>query len=463
MKINKSELLLHSVTRLLRRDANANIKRLLVKSHPSEIAAVVRQLSDDEGVQVMVQLAGTEKEVDTFVELEGKFLETYLLQTENHTHVAEVLGKMAEDEAAGLLAELDDELAQKLISLLKGDAREEVNEILQYGEETCGRIMAVNVLCMHKDKTAADAINEIQKSSGLESLFYIYIVDDLEKLVGVVSLRQILQVRPDRVLKSFMTQELIYVNVYDSQEKAADFVEEYNFVSLPVVDDEGVLVGLVTVDDVIDYIRDEAQEEVLQLAGVEPEAIEDFSYWRSFTARAFWYGLLFIGGVFCSEIVLHFFSNFPKETVFLCFAPLILRLGGSLSIQSMTIIDQGILNRDIERSRAVKAVWGQHGITLFVVLLLAIAVFAYGQLRIVSDVITPLGLSLGLVAVSLFAIGAGSLLPFIFDKLKMDPLQSSSRFVHFLMDALSLLIFFQFLWMWESRLAVMANYFGMTL
>jgi len=443
-------MLLHSVTRLLRRNAQSNIYRLLAKAHPAEIAAVIRQLPDEDGVAVISQIRGSDKEPDTFVELEGKFLQTYLNITEDKAHIVEVMQKLPEDEVAALLAEIDPEDSDEILSLMKGSKKEDVHEILQYGEDTCGRIMAVNVFSLNQNLSAKQAIAEIQKSKGLESLFYIYIVDDYGSLMGVVSMRQILQVKPARVLKDFMTRDLIQVNVYDSQEKAASFVEEYNFVSLPVVDDERRLVGMVTVDDVIDYIRDEADEELLQLAGVEPEAIDDFSFWRAFSSRAIWYGLLFIGGVLCSEIILHFFSYFPKEVAYLCFAPLILRLGGSVAIQSITFIDQGILNLDIERSRAVRALWGQTAITMLVALLLAVAVFIYGYLRLAETPIMPLGLAVGLITVTIFSVSIGLIIPIIFHKLKFDSLQASSRFVHFLMDALNLFVFFQFLWIWNK-------------
>jgi len=450
MKINRTEILLHSVKRLLRRNADVNIHRLLIKSHHAEIAAVIRQLPDEDGVSVINQIRGTEKELDTFVELEGKFIQTYLEITNDKDHIADVMHKLPEDEAAALLAEIDEDISQEILSLMKDSKKEEVKEILQYGEDTCGRIMAVNTFVLNQNLTAKEAIAEIQNSKDLESLFYIYIMDDYDKLVGVVSMRQVLQVKPSRVIKEFMSRDVIHVNVYDSQEKAANFIEDYNFVSLPVVDDEGKLVGMVTVDDVIDYIRDEADEELLQLAGVEPEAIDDFSFWRAFGSRVLWYGLLFIGGVLCSEIILYFFSKFPREIAYLCFAPLVLRLGGSTAIQSITFINQGILDKDIERSRAVRALWGQTGITLLVALLLAGSVFIYGKVRLSDNDIVPMGLALGLMAVTIFSLIIGLVIPIIFDKLKFDSLQASSRFVHFLMDALNLLVFFKFLRVWNS-------------
>lgn len=449
MKINKSQMLLDSVVRLLRRDASSHIKRLLAKSHPSEIAFVVRQLSEADAIIVVNQIRDSEKESPAFAELGGKFIETYVGRTGDKEHIASVLNRLPKDEAAQLLAEAGEEAAQEILSLMSQSSQQGVSELLEYGEETCGRIMAVNVFALNQNFTAGEAIQEIQKGQNLESLFYIYIIDDYRNLVGVVNMRQLLQVNPQRALKDFMTPDVIAVNRYDSQERAAHLVEEYNFVSLPVVNDEGRLMGMVTVDDVIDYIRDEAQEEVLQLAGVEPEAIEDFSLWRALGSKLGWYGLLFLGGVLCSEIILYFFRHFPREVAYLCFAPLVLRLGGSVATQSVTMVYQGILSRDVERGRAVKALWGQSGMALAVAFFLAVAIFVYAHFRFANPLHVPLGLATGLVVVTLFSTVAGLVLPFVFHHVRFDPLQASSRFVHFLMDALNLLVFFKFLRLWQ--------------
>jgi magnesium transporter len=451
-------MLLESISRLSRRSANAHIRRLLLKSHPSEIAEVIRHLSLDEGIKVLNHIKNSKQEPQTFAELEGGFLQTYLEHTSDKVHVAEVLQKLPEDETAGLLADVDEEQAQEILSLMHGETQEEVKEILQYGEDTCGRIMAVNVFALDQGLTAKEAISEIQQSSNLESLFYVYIIDEFENLVGVVSMRQVLQVEPERKLKDFMNREMVRANVYDSQEKAANYVEEYNFVSLPVVDDQGKLVGMVTVDDVIDYIRDEAQDEVLQLAGVEPEAIDDFSYSRAFWSRLLWFGLLFIGGILSSEIILHFFASYPREFIYLCFVPLVLRMGGSVATQCITFVHQGIINVDIEKSRAKKALWGQNFITFLVVVFLGGVVFSYAYFRLDNDMWFSISLSLALLLVSFVSMLLGTALPFAFNRIKFDSLLASSRFVHFLMDALSLYVYFQFLWLWqENHISVLTS------
>lgn len=450
MKINRTEMLIHSVTKLLHRDADAHIIKMLKKSHPSEVAALLRQLSTEDARKITECMRGLEIEAETFVELEGKFLQAYLDWTDDKAHVIKLFQELPEDEVAGLLSDIDEDLSEELLSLMRKTTQDEVKEILQYEEDTCGRAMAVNVFHMSQEATAKETIEEIQNSSELESVFYVYVVDEFEKLVGVVSLRQILQVRSNRKLKTFMTTDVIRVNVHDNQEKASHFVEEYNFVSLPVVEDDDTLAGMITVDDVIDLIRDEAQDEVLQIAGVESEAIDDFSFWRAFGFRILWFGLLFLGGVFSSELILHYYSHFPRDIHYLCFAPLILRLGGSVTTQTMAFMHQSLLSDDIERQRAAKAFRGQVGTTLLVTILLALAVMGYDYYRLSFDLVMPLGLGLGLVTVAVLSTLIGMIVPYAFDKMNLDSVTQSSRFVHFLMDVISLYIFFQFLWLWRN-------------
>lgn len=450
MKVNRTEMLIHSVTKLLHRDADAHITRILNKSHPSEVASLLRQLSTEDAKKVITCLRGLDIEAETFVELEGKFLQAYIKWTDDKTHVIELFQDLPEDEVASLLSDVDEDLSEELLSLMRKTTQQEVKEILQYEEDTCGRAMAVNVFRMDQEATAKETIEEIQKNSELESIYYVYVVDEFEKLVGVVSLRQILQVRSNRKLKTFMSTDVIRVNVHDSQERASHFVEEYNFVSLPVVEDDDTLAGMITVDDVIDLIRDEAQDEVLQIAGVESEAIDDFSFWRAFGFRILWFGLLFLGGVFSSEIILHYYSHFPHDIHYLCFAPLILRLGGSVATQTMAFMHQSLLSDDIERGRAFKAFRGQVGTTLLVTILLALAVMGYDYYRLSFDLVVPLGLGLGLATVVILSTVVGIFVPYIFDKMKLDSVTQSSRFVHFLMDVISLYIFFQFLSLWQN-------------
>jgi magnesium transporter len=441
---SKIQILQENILRLARRGAHAHIRRMLLKSHPAEIVAVVRQAPADLALVLMEQLRHSVIEPKVFAELGSAFLATYLAKRDDKAHIADVLQQLPEDDAAHLLSDLSS--ADEILTLMRGTSREEVAEILQYEEGSCGRIMSVNVFALNQNLTARDTIEEIQKSSSPESLFYLYAVDDFENLVGVVSLRQILQVEGARRLKDFMTSDVVRVNVYSSRDEAARLVEEYDFVSVPVVDDKGRLVGMVTVDDAIDTIREAANDDVLQMAGVEAEAIEDFSYWRAALTRARWFGLLLLCGIIVSELI-HAFLAGQVQALALGFGflPLAIRLGSSTANQFITVIQQGIIETDIERSRAIKAVWGQALVTGSALVALTLAASGFATWRYQSFPLAGLPLALGLLFVAIVSSLLGVLVPFVFKRLKLNALQASSRFFFFL-DILTCYIFLSCVW-----------------
>jgi magnesium transporter len=449
MEIKKSDILLDTVMRLSRRGAHSHIRRLLLKSHPSEVAGVIRQMTDHEGVGLLEQIRNSDVEAKTFSELGGPYLKTYFSLHDDKQHIAEILQRLPEDEAAALLSDLSEDTVKEIMGLMQTTVQAEVSEILEYEEGTCGRIMAVNVLALNQNLTAREAIDAIQRASTPESLFYIYVIDDYENLVGVISLRQLLQRDKNLKLTDIMIRDVVKVTAYQSQEEAAHYIEEYNFVCLPVVNEEGKLAGMVTVDDIIDFIRDEAQDDVLHMAGVEEEAIDDFSYLRAFTSRGFWYFLLLAGGLLSSELILHFFPHFPEEIYLISFGPLALRLGGSIATQTSTFFHQSILNDDIEHGRATRALWAQNWVTIVVAVFLSLCALLYTKLRFPNRMQASIGTALGLLAVTSFSLFIGLAVPYLADKLKLNSLKVSSRFFHFTMDALSLWIFFYFVWRWH--------------
>lgn len=449
MEVKKSEILFDTIRRLARRNAWSHIRRLLLKSHPADIAGVIRQMTDADAVNLICEIRNCSIEAKTFCELGSRFLGTYLELKDDKVHVAEMLQSLPEDEAAALLADFDDDLKNEILALMHVGTQAEVNELLEYDEGTCGRIMAVNVFALNQKLTAREAIDAIQQTNTPESLFYIYVIDDYENLVGVVSLRQLLQASKMLTLAHFMATDLVRVTAYQSQEEAANFIEEYNYVCLPVVNENGKLIGMVTVDDIIDFIRDEAQDEVLQMAGVEKEAIEDFSFGRAFVSRGFWYFMLFLGGILASELILLFFSTIPGAIRHLVFAPLVLRLGDSIATQTSTFFQQSVLSENIEREHALRAFWGQNLVTAEVALLISVLTFFYSWLRVSFNAQAALGVMMGILVLTFLALLLGVFIPFVFHKLRLDPLKLSSRFFHFAMDLLSLLIFFNFLWLWQ--------------
>ena len=263
------DVVLDSVKRLLRIGATANLLNLLQKQHPADLAQIFRTLLDNERQAVFSLLVERNPRLamETVSEM-GPETGAQLLTGRSAEEIARLLQELPSDDAAALIDYLPDELSQEVLELMRRRESQQVESLLEYGEQTAGRIMNPSVFALNEDLTVGEAIHALQSSRDVEMVFYLYIVDARRHLVGVTSLRRLLLVSPETPLKRIMTPDLISVRVETDQEEVARLVASYNLLAVPVVDEENKLVGVITVDDVIDVIKDEATEDLYRLAGV---------------------------------------------------------------------------------------------------------------------------------------------------------------------------------------------------
>ena len=263
------DVVLDSVKRLLRIGATANLLNLLQKQHPADLAQVFGSLLDTERqavFSILVERNGR-LAMETVSEM-GPEEGAKLLTGRSAEEVAKLLQEIPSDDAAALIDYLPEELSAEVLELMRRRESGQVESLLEYGEQTAGRIMNPQVFALSEDLTVGEAITALQSSRDVEMVFYLYVVDARRHLVGVTSLRRLLLVSPETPLKRIMTPEVTSVRVDTDQEEVARLVASYNLLAVPVVDEESKLVGIVTVDDVIDVIKDEATEDLLRLAGV---------------------------------------------------------------------------------------------------------------------------------------------------------------------------------------------------
>src|SRR5215211_5274852 len=264
------DVVLDSVKRLLRIGATANLLNLLQKQHPADLAQVFGSLLDTERQAVfslLVERSGR-LAMETVSEM-GPEEGAQLLTGRSAEEIARLTQELPSDDAAALIDYLPEEVSHAVLELLqKRHAGDAVGDLLEYKEQTAGRIMNPKVFALSEDMTAGEAITALQGSRDVEAVFYIYVIDARRHLVGVVSLRRLLLISPPTPLKRIMTSDLISVRVDTDQEEVARQVASYNLLAIPVVDEENKLVGVITVDDVIDVIKDEATEDVYRLAGL---------------------------------------------------------------------------------------------------------------------------------------------------------------------------------------------------
>lgn len=285
-----------TVSKLYRRGAERNIKKIIAKSHGADIAAVLEILDADERLSIFQMVPSLELKADILSRL-GETLQEEISVVLNPQEVQEILGQMPTDDAADLLGHLPEDLSKQLMKGMSTEDVQEVEELMGYPDDSAGALMTPQVLSVDQTLTVAEAIQFIQQTDEDLITFYIYVTNEAHQLVGVLSLKQLLLHKPHIVLKDIMETDVISVEVTTDQIEVAKIVEKYDFLAVPVVDHSKNLVGVITVDDVIDVIREEASDELLSrgMAGGGGEE----GFWDHFVARVPWFFLCLFGGLIC--------------------------------------------------------------------------------------------------------------------------------------------------------------------
>ncbi len=434
MQSQKFSLMLDSVRRLMRGGATARALNVLKKSRPADVAMVLQALSDLDRKSVFSALARSETTLAATSLSELSQQEAFvLLKTLTPEGIAQVLQELPSDDAAQFIAEFPQELREELLDMMKVEASTEVQELLSFAENTAGRIMTPDVFALKEDLTVSEAITAIQRdSSDIELVFYLYIVDDRNHLVGVSSLRQLLLVPPTTPLKKFMNGDVISVATDTDQEEVARIVARYNLLGVPVVDQENKLVGVVTVDDVLDVIREEATEDIYALAGVSSEEGIKSTPLRSVRLRLPWL-VINLGTAFVAASVINAFEpTIEKVVVLASLQSIVAGMGGNAATQTLAVIVRGLALGEVtlENSRRVLIKELLVGITNGLVngAIAALVVclwFGFStRMFIIGGVIAA-----ALVINLMIAAVAGTVIPLVLKKLKADPAIASTVFV----------------------------------
>ncbi|MBN1840771.1 MAG: magnesium transporter [Deltaproteobacteria bacterium] len=442
MSVDRTKLLLDTVKRLLRRGATVHLHKIVNKTHAADLAIVFQFLTLREQEALFDLLDGVDQKAMLFSELEQEIFQN-LTEDMPAEKIAEILEQTPTDDAADLLGKLPDERAKTLLDLMAKEDSEEVEGLLGYDAETAGGIMVPEFVALKEETTAREAIEALQKEHlDVEMVFYLYVVDDHGNLVGVISLRQLVVVRPETMLKSIMATDVVSVQTDMDQEEVARIVARYNILAVPVVDENNTLVGIVTVDDVIDIIREEATEDILKMAGAGEDLIESQSLLRSTRIRLPWLMASWIGGLIAFFIIGHFENSLNKLIYLAAFIPIIMGMGGNIGTQSSTIVVRGLATGVLN----IKQIWH---VVLKELVTGFILGFIYGLLlgmvvHIRYDM-WLLGITVGLAVISSMTIAAlvGSLVPMVFARINIDPAVATGPFVTTSIDILSVFFYFQ--------------------
>jgi magnesium transporter len=436
------DLALDSVRRLLRIGATANLLNLLQKQHPADLAQIFSGLPDRDREATFSLLAERNGRLamEAVSEL-GPEAGAALLATRPAEEIAKLAQEIPTDDAAALIDYLPEELSAAVLDLMRPKQSGEVENLLEYDEQTAGRIMNPHVFALNEDLTVGEAITELQLNREVEMVFYLYVVDERRHLVGVTSLRRLLLVSPETPLKRIMATDLISARVDTDQEEVARQVASYNLLAIPVVDSENKLVGVITVDDVIDVIKEEATEDIYRLAGVAGDERAFTPAGESLRKRLPWLGINLVTAFLAASVVALFEGTIEQITALAVFMPIVAGMGGNAATQTLTVIVRGIALGELTWSNSRKALIKEAvvGLGNGVVLGLAAAIVAW-----VARGNPVLGLVLGAAMVInlVVAATAGTLVPLGLRAANVDPALASSVFITTLTDVIG---FFSFL------------------
>ncbi len=429
--------------RLLRRNAKINLIKLTGKTHPADLAEVFRHFSEQEQVEIFSLMNENEHTAEFLVELDDALV-IELLKNESFNRIAAIIEKAPTNDQSGILNVLGDEKAQSIIELLNADEQEEIAEIMGYPDDSAGALMNTEVFTLHKSITAGEAIKTLQDQEGAEMVFYLYITDDDDRLVGVISLRALTTTPSSTTLKDIMIKNVHSIRPETDQEEVAKIVAQYNFLAVPVLDSDSRLLGIVTVDDVVDVIREEATEDFLRMAGAgKDREILLKSSWENAKTRLPWLFASWIGGVIAASLIGIFEDMLTNIIALAAFIPVILGMGGNIATQSSTIIVRGMATGRVNIGGEIKLIFKEVKVGLILGVLYGVLLGLFAKLTFPN---TPenLGFVVGLsICVSMIvAATVGTIIPLLLRKLDIDPAIATGPFVTTSIDILGVLFYF---------------------
>lgn len=437
------KILRDTFARLLRRNAHTNLVKLIRKTHPADLAIVFRYFNDEEQAQVFSIMVEDGQAMEVLVELDDTLIAN-LLENESPERIATVIQESSANDQSYILGTLEDEQAQSVIELLKTEEQEEIEELMGYPEDSAGAMMTTNVFTLYQNTICRDALKSLQDQSEAEMVFYLYITDEDDRLVGVASLRALATTPADTILKDIMVKRVHTVRPETDQEEVAQIVAQYNYLAVPVLDADDHLLGIVTVDDVVDVIREEATEDFLQMAGAgKDREILLKSSWENARARLPWLFASWIGGIFAASIIGTFEHMLESMIALAAFIPVIIGMGGNIGTQSSTIIVRGIATGRIEIGSELKVLLKEVRVGIILGALYGLLLGVFAKFRFI-DADPMLGVVVGLsIACSmLIAVAVGTFIPMFLRKVDIDPAVATGPFVTTSIDILGVLFYF---------------------
>ena len=444
------EKLIEQISTLYREKKYSQLKSILADINPTDIAVLFDEFPNEQRI-LLFRLLPKEEAAETFVELDGETQEA-LIHAFSDTELREVIDELYLDDTVDIIEEMPATIVKRILRNTDAQTRKSINTLLKYPEDSAGSIMTPEFVDLKKDNTVEDAFKRIRRTGvDKETIYTCYVTDSSRHLIGVTTVKELLLHDYDDKIEEFMETNIIFVNTHDDKEIAANFLDKYNFLALPVVDMENRLVGIITVDDAIDVLQEENTEDIQKMHAIMPNEkpylkTGIFETWKS---RITWLLFLMISATFTSMILNAFEDKLSALIVLTSFVPMLTGTSGNSGGQASAVIIRALSLKEIDFKDISKVIWKEFrvgvlcGITLAAVNFVKIwfvdrILFGMSAITIQVDLV----ISLTLIIEIIFAKMVGCVFPILAKKMKLDPAVISSPFITTVMDALSLLIYF---------------------
>lgn len=436
-----------TIKKLLEEKKFNTLRDILVTMKPYDIAAVFEELQDEK-TPILFRILPKELAAETFVEMDEDTQE-FLIHGFSDSELKEIVNELFVDDAVDIIEEMPANVVKRILRQADKDMRREINELLKYPEDSAGSIMTTEFIVLRPDMTAEMAIKRIRRTGvDKETIYTCYVTDENNRLIGITTVKDLLLAEDDDTVKDMMEENVISVHTLDDQEQVAQLFSNYDFLALPVVDNEQRLVGIVTIDDAIDVIREEATEDFEKMAAVLPsdKPYMKTSVWGIYKKRVPWLLILMLSATFTSTIISSFDGMLASVIILSSFIPMITGSGGNAGSQASVSVIRALSLGEIEFKSMFVVLWKELRVAFFCGLTLAVANFI--KLMIFdlrghdNALFIALVVSLTLVGTIIMAKLVGASLPLLSSKIGLDPAVMANPLITTVCDSLSLLIYF---------------------
>jgi magnesium transporter len=432
----------NTLERAIQGKNEAEILEHLDKLHPADIAEILDELDVDDGLVVLQYLDG-ERASEVIIELEEELRKKYLSQLTSKEIAEHLIENLDSDDAADLVSELSEEKREAVIAELDDvEQASDIVSLLGFEEGTAGALMGKEMIWVNQEWTVMQAVKEMRRQAeNMENVYTVYVVDNNKKLLGRLPVKKLLTTPVRTKLKDIYREDLRYVKTYTAQEEVAKIMEKYDLVVLPVVDELGRLVGRITIDDIVDVIKEEADRDYQLASGISSDVDLSDSVWNLTKARLPWLIIGLLGGIVNASIIGGYETAIATIPALAFFMPLITATAGNVGVQSSAIIVQGLANNTVDLSGIFPKLFKEFLVALvngIVISLLALVLsyLLFGDFKLGATV------CFSLLSVIILAALLGTLVPLLLDKYKIDPALATGPFITTSNDILGLSVYF---------------------